>query len=113
LAVFPDRWGVVAAIAGVGAIYGFFGALGLSDFSITAIKPTLFGTLCIIACIISWKVHRRLKKDQMLSMTERTDAILNASKNDIEKLEKLLKTDPFRDTQNPLKEDAEFSKKNK
>ena len=42
-----------------------------------------------------------------------TDAILNASKNDIEKLEKLLKTDPFRDTQNPLKEDAEFSKKNK
>ena len=33
--------------------------------------------------------------------------------NDIEKLEKLLKTDPFRDTQNPLKEDAEFSKKNK
>ncbi|MBA00323.1 MAG: hypothetical protein CMM39_12855 [Rhodospirillaceae bacterium] len=113
MAVFPDRWGVVAAIAGVGAIYGFFGAVGLSDFSITAIKPTLFGTLCIIACIISWKVHRRLKKDQMLSMTERTDAILNASKNDIEKLEKLLKTDPFRDTQNPLKEDAEFSKKNK
>ena len=49
----------------------------------------------------------------MLSMTERTDAILNASKNDIEKLEKLLKTDSFRDTQNPLKEDAEFSKKNK
>ena len=86
MAVFPDRWGVVAAIAGVGAIYGFFGAVGLSDFSITAIKPTLFGTLCIIACIISWKVHRRLKKDQMLSMTERTDAILNASKNEMKNI---------------------------
>ena len=67
MAVFPDRWGVVAAIAGVGAIFGFSGALGLSDFSITAIKPTLFGTLCSIACIISWTLHRRLKKDQMLS----------------------------------------------
>jgi hypothetical protein len=113
LAVFPDRWGVVAVIAGVGAIFGFSGALGLSDFSITAIKPTLFGTLCSIACIISWTLHRSLKKDQMLSMTERTDAILNASKNDIEKLEKLLKTDPFRDTQNPIEEDVEISKKNK
>jgi hypothetical protein len=45
-------------------------------------------------------LHKNGRQDQIQSMTARTDAIINASKNDIQKLETLFKNNRFQDNGN-------------
>jgi hypothetical protein len=100
LAVFPDRWGVVAVVSGIGAMFSLGGIMGFYEFPITSVQPLAFGAINGVICAATWRLHRSLKFNQVRSIAERSEAIINASQKDIEKLETLFKTDPYRDIEN-------------
>ena len=100
LAVFPDRWGVVSVISGICGISGIASYVELFEFPFKTIDPSLFIILSGLTCLVTWRLHKNGRPGQIQSMTKRTDAIINASKNDIQKLETLFKNNRFRDNEN-------------
>jgi hypothetical protein len=100
LAVFPDRWGVVSVISGICAISGIASYVELFEFPFKTIDPSLFIILSGLTCLVTWRLHKNGRQGQIQSMEKRTDAIINASKNDIQKLETLFKNNRFRDNEN-------------
>jgi len=109
LAIFPDRWGVVAVVSGVGAMFSLGGIMGFYEFPITGVQPLAFGAINGVICAVTWRLHRSLKFNQVRSIAERSEAIINASQRDIEKLETLFKTDPYRDIENQKEEGIDSS----
>tara|TARA_B100001093_G_scaffold444226_1_gene447138 strand:- start:150 stop:503 length:354 start_codon:yes stop_codon:yes gene_type:complete len=109
LAIFPDRWGVVAVVSGVGAMFSLGGIMGFYEFPITGVQPLAFGAINGVICAVTWRLHRSLKFNQVRSIAERSEAIINASQKDIEKLETLFKTDPYRDIENQKEEGIDGS----
>ena len=109
MAIFPDRWGVVAVVSGVGALFSLGGTMGLYEFPITGVQPLAFGAINGVICAATWRLHRSLKFNQVRSIAERSEAIINASQKDIEKLETLFKTDPYRDIENQKEEGIDSS----
>ena len=97
MAIFPDRWGVVAVVSGVGAMFSLGGIMGFYEFPITGVQPLAFGAINGVICAVTWRLHRSLKFNQVRSIAERSEAIIKASQKDIERLETLFKTDPFKD----------------
>ena len=68
-----------------------------------------FGVINGVICVVTWRLHRSLKFNQVRSIAERSEAIINASQKDIEKLETLFKTDPYRDIENQKEEGIDSS----
>ena len=97
MAIFPDRWGVVAAISGFSAIFSLGGIMEFYELPIIAVDPLTFGIISGVICAVTWRLHRNLKFNQVKSIKERSEAIIKASQKDIERLETLFKTDPFKD----------------
>ena len=109
MAIFPDRWGVVAVVSGVGAMFSLGGIMGFYEFPIKSVEPLAFGAINGVICAVTWHLHRSLKFNQVRSIAERSEAIINASQKDIEKLETLFKTDPYRDIENRKEEGIDSS----
>lgn len=109
MAVFPDRWGVVAAVSGISAIFGLGAAMEFYEFPIKTLQPLIFGIINVVICAVTWRLHRNLRFNQVQSIAERSEAIINASQKDIEKLETLFKTDPYRDIENQKEEGIDSS----
>ena len=109
MAIFPDRWGVVAVVSGVCAMFSLGGIMGFYEFPITGVQPLAFGAINGVICAVTWRLHRSLKFNQVRSIAERSEAIINASQKDIEKLETLFKTDPYRDIENQKEEGIDSS----
>ena len=97
MAIFPDRWGVVAAISGFSTIFSLGGIMEFYEFPIIAVEPLTFGIISGVICAVTWRLHKNLKFNQVQSIAERSEAIIKASQKDIERLETLFKTDPFKD----------------
>ena len=110
MAVFPDRWGVVAAISGIGVIFGLGGAMEFYEFPIKTVQPLTFGIINGVICAVTWRLHRNLRFNQVQSIAERSEAIINASQKDIKKLETLFKNDPFKDIKSRHEENRDTSK---
>ena len=109
MAIFPDRWGVVAVVSGVGALFSLGGIIGFYEFPIKSVEPLAFAAINGVICAVTWRLHRSLKFNQVRSIAERSEAIINASQKDIEKLETLFKTDPYRDIENQKEEGIDSS----
>ena len=109
MAIFPDRWGVVAVVSGVGAMFSLGGIMGFYEFPITGVQPLAFGAINGVICAVTWRLHRSRKFNQVRSIAERSEAIINASQKDIEKLETLFKSDPYRDIENQKEEGIDSS----
>ena len=109
MAVFPDRWGVVAVVSGIGAMFSLGGIMGFYEFPITGVQPLAFGAINGVICAVTWRLHSSLKFNQVRSIAEKSEAIINASQKDIEKLETLFKTDPYRDIENQKEEGIDSS----
>ena len=109
MAIFPDRWGVVAAISGFSTIFSLGGIMEFYEFPIIAVEPLTFGIISGVICAVTWRLHRNLKFNQVRSIAERSEAMINASQKDIEKLETLFKTDPYRDIENQKEEGIDSS----
>ena len=109
MAIFPDRWGVVAVVSGVGVLFSLGGIIGFYEFPIKSVEPLAFGAINGVICAVTWHLHRSLKFNQVRSIAERSEAIINASQKDIEKLETLFKTDPYRDIENQKEESIDSS----
>ena len=109
MAIFPDRWGVVAVVSGIGALFSLGAIMGFYEFPITGVQPLAFGAINGVICAVTWRLHRSLKFNQVRSIAERSEAIINASQKDIEKLETLFKTDPYRDIENQKEEGIDSS----
>ena len=45
MAIFPDRWGVVAAISGFSTIFSLGGIMEFYEFPIIAVEPLTFGII--------------------------------------------------------------------
>ena len=97
MAIFPDRWGVVAAISGFSTIFSLGGIMEFYEFPIIAVDPLAFGIISGVICAVTWRLHRNLKFNQVRSIAERSEGIIKSSQKDIERLETLFKTDPFKD----------------
>ena len=97
MAIFPDRWGVVAAISGVSTIFSLGGIMEFYEFPIITVEPLTFGVISGVICAVTWRLHRNLKFNQVQTIAERSEAIIKSSQKDIERLETLFKTDPFKD----------------
>ena len=110
MAIFPDRWGVVAVVSGVGALFSLGGIIGFYEFPIKSVEPLAFGAINGVICAVTWHLHRSLKFNQVRSIAERSEAIINASQKDIEKLETLFKNDPFKDIKSRHEENRDTSK---
>lgn len=83
--------------------------MGFYEFPITGVQPLAFGAINGVICAVTWRLHRSLKFNQVRSIAERSEAIINASQKDIEKLETLFKTDPYRDIENQKEEGIDSS----
>ena len=109
MAIFPDRWGVVAVVSGVGALFSLGGIIGFYEFPIKSVEPLAFGAINGVICAVTWHLHRSLKFNHVRSIAERSEAIINASQKDIEKLETIFKTDPYRDIEHQKEEGIDSS----
>ena len=112
MAIFPDRWGVVAAISGVSTIFSLGGIMEFYEFPIITVEPLTFGVISGVICAVTWRLHRNLKFYQVQSIAERSEAIIEASQKDIERLETLFKTDPFKDIESRHNGNPDISKNN-
>ena len=112
MAIFPDRWGVVAAISGVSTIFSLGGIMEFYEFPIITVEPSTFGVISGVICAVTWRLHRNLKFYQVQSIAERSEAIIEASQKDIERLETLFKADPFKDIESRHEANPDISKNN-
>ena len=93
--IYPDRWGVVSIVAGCLAIV--MGGLWVAGVVISVWNlntPTLI-VLALIICFFCWLLYKNDRDRAIKLLAEKSEEIIEASHKDVEKLNELLRSDPF------------------